>query len=111
MKIRIITFDPKKGKQVLVGDFENGILYKRVTSAHFMIKEQGYGIQEDVIERLKELNCEIVRIIATTKTFDIPFIEYLKVEPKNYGNGPQRFVKAIRNISGIFNKQQTTLGI
>jgi len=95
--ISIMAFDPKKGKRVLVGYYEDGVLTKRVTSQHFMEKEQGYGIQEDAVNKLTELCCAIVHIITPSREFDIPFVDYLHAPAKDYGNGLQKFVKAPRN--------------
>ena len=102
--IRIMTFDPRKNGRVLVGDYQDGVLTRRVTSNHFMKKEQGYGIQEDAVERLKELGCTSVHYITSSREFDIPFIEYLNAKSKDYGNGLQRFAKAPQthpDIDGI----------
>jgi hypothetical protein len=92
-KCKIITYDPAKGKKVLVGTLIDGCLLKRVSSKHFMKVEQGYGIQEDAIEKLKECRCITVLITTETKTYEIPFQRYLDARPKDYGNGLQRFVK------------------
>lgn len=92
----LYTYDPKKNKKVLTGTYKDGFFFKKVSSRHFMVKEQGYGIQEDVIEKLKELGCERVYIETPTNTYRTEFSDWLKQEIKNYGHGNQRFLSVNR---------------
>ena len=60
----IHTFDPKKKKKVLCGTYKDYTFTKKVTGKHYMIKEHGYGIQEEAIEQLIQLGCERIKIIT-----------------------------------------------
>jgi len=96
IKKSLYTYDPKKNKKVLVGVYTYGFFFKTVSSKHFMIKEQGYGIQEDVIEQLKELGCERVYIKTPTHIYRTEFSEWLEQDIKNYGHGNQRFLSVAK---------------
>lgn len=90
--MKLLTFDPRKKEQVLSGVYENGVFYRKVNASHFMRVEQGYGIQEDVVLKLQELGCKTVIMDAGINLYEIPFSSWLDSEPKDYGNGLQRFV-------------------
>lgn len=98
--MRLFSFDPKKGKQVPAGEFDSNshIFEKKVKSVHYMIKERGYGISEDVIQQLIALECQDVRIITKKVTFLYSFEELLLKPIKNYGSGEQRFLKVIKEV-------------
>ena len=89
---KILTYDPNKKKRVLAGVLIDGCFIKKVTAKHFMKVEQGYGIQEDVIDTLREALCETIMIEAPTGTYEYAFTELLFKDPKDYGNGLQRFL-------------------
>ena len=97
MKYPIYTYDPKKNREVLTGIYDEFTLRftKEVKPEHYMIKEKGYGIQEDIIQELILLGCEQIRFISKTKIIDFPFELVLEKPIKNYGHGEQRFIKAI----------------
>ena len=68
MKKTIIrTYDPRKDKSIVAGAFKDSVFYKTVGSSHYMIKEKGYGIQDDVINQLSELNCRNIIIFTVYK--------------------------------------------
>jgi hypothetical protein len=89
----IRSYDPKKRKEVIAGQFENNVFRKKVSPKHFMIKEKGYGISEDVIQQLIELDCKIVIIKSKTRTINKKFEDILNKPIKDYGHGKQRFVR------------------
>jgi hypothetical protein len=92
----LFTFDPKKNKKVLAGEFYYPSLtfIKEVKSIHYMIRERGYGISEDIIQQLVPLNCQKITILAPKKKiYDFNFEELLNQPIKNYGHGEQRFIK------------------
>lgn len=91
----IHCFDVKKNKLVLAGEYNmfDFTFRKKVTSKHYMIKEQGYGISEDVIRQLIELNCELIIIQTNKNKYKFEFRELLQQSIKNYGHGEQRFLK------------------
>ena len=94
-KCKITTHDPVKERDVLAGYLSNGVFHKVCEANHYMKKEKGYGIQEDVIIKLYVKNCRIVRLhLPKNKgTKDIPFNLYWEAQSKYYGHGKQRFVK------------------
>jgi hypothetical protein len=91
----IKTFDTKKQEEVHVGTFDKTTktLNKKVSSKHFMVKEKGYGFQEEVIEILRNAGCEKIHIMTATQTLEFPFSMLLEKTPKDYGHGLQRFLK------------------
>lgn len=100
--MKITTYDPKKRKVVLAGDLEADVFTKKVSSKHFMKLFQAYGIQEDVIHKLKEQNCKTIRLVTPTQTYEaslnIWLLPHIKV--MDYGHGKQRFlgVKDMRKV-------------
>lgn len=95
--IKLYCYDPGKGKNVLAGILKvDGLchyyFYKKVTKRHFMIKEHGYGIQEEILQRL--LQEKVSRIIIKTKTSEIisDVEDWLQKPVRNYGHGSQRFL-------------------
>ncbi len=95
MDITIPAYDTKKNKKIFTGIFDSDLLRftKKVKPNHYMIKEQGYGLQEDAFQYLKELGCETVRIISKTKTEDFQFECLNNLTIRDYGHGKQRFFK------------------
>lgn len=92
--MKIYCFDPKKGKNILAGEY-NSFDYtfiKKVNRNHFMVLEKSYGIQEEVLQQLKKIGC--INIIIITKTGQqISLLEeWLKRPIKNYGHGNQKFL-------------------
>jgi hypothetical protein len=100
--MRLFSFDPKKGRQVPAGEFIYGcneicnysrVFIKNVNSRHYMIKEKSYGISEDVIEQLIQLECTDIIIKTKNREYHYLFSEILNQPIKNYGHGEQRFLK------------------
>lgn len=91
----IYTFDPKKNRKVKAGLYKEGTFTKEVKSRHFMRKEKGYGIQEEVIEKLQELGCTTVVIASKTNKYISSFDKWLQQPVKDYGHGSQRFLTVI----------------
>ena len=92
--MKLYTYDPRKNKRVLAGKFNTDTreFKKEVKACHFMKKEQGYGIQEDVVQKLQELDCVAVIIKSNLITWFIPFSYWKNAPTKDYGNGLQRFI-------------------
>ncbi|MHA1437895.1 MAG: hypothetical protein ACTSPD_09990 [Promethearchaeota archaeon] len=88
----IHTYDPKKRKQVVAGELIGNYFMKTIGKDHFMIKEKGFGIQEDVLQTLQEAGCE--RIIVKTKKFiyGTSLENWMKQPIRNYGHGKQKFI-------------------
>ena len=93
MLIKVMSFDPKKKSKIQVGLLGNGTFYRRVTVEHFMRCEQGYGIQEDVVEFLVKENCKKIVIDTGLNIYDFTMEQLLAQKPKDYsGHGLQRFL-------------------
>ncbi len=95
---RIFSYDPQKKKSVLAGiyDFVFCEFTKEVKPRHFMLREKGYGISEDVVQQLINLNCRIISIYTKNKDYHFDFETLLNAPIKNYGAGEQRFLKVIK---------------
>ena len=92
-RIVIRTYDPKKGKNVVVGYLYDNKFVKHAKKGHYMVKEGGFGLQEDVILQLSNFSdCDTV-VIKTKAGAYYSALAQWKVQPlKNYGHGPQRFL-------------------
>jgi hypothetical protein len=91
----IHCFDPSKSKKVLAGEY-NSFDYtfiKKVKKNHYMITEQGYGIQEEVLQNLEQIGCINILIIIKNKQYISLLKDWLNQPIKNYGHGEQRFLK------------------
>jgi len=94
--VKILTYDPKKQKQVLAGSInKNNIFIKKVTKKHYHRILQGYGIQEEVLTQLFEKDVKIVRIITPTNVYETKLKDWLNgskfIFIRDYGHGKQRF--------------------
>lgn len=96
----IKTFDPGKGREVRAGVYDGLVFTKTVTGKHYMRIYNGYGIQEDVIQKLISLGCERIIIRTPNDGNYYSLIDsWLKSEPKQYGNGKQRFLSVDRMVN------------
>lgn len=93
----IRSYDPRKRKTVPAGTYDTTtmVFLKKVQSIHYMIKEKGYGISEDVVEQLRQLLCEKIQIQTKNSLYEFSFNELLEAIPQNYGSGKQRFLKTL----------------
>lgn len=100
MRQKIYTHDPKKRKAVLSGIYDTILktFYKKVNDDHYMIKEKGYGIQDDIVEELKNLGCEYIVIKTKKYTYKFKYKILERKSPKDYGYGKQRFLKVKERI-------------
>ena len=94
MMQKITIVDPKKKKRILAGYYSKSknSFTKIVKNEHFMIKEQGYGIQVGVITLLEVYGCEDIFIRTKTLTLKSKLSQWLKQPTKNYGHGKQIFL-------------------
>jgi len=94
MTYNISTHDPKKGKDVIVGTLRDGAFYRSVVDTlHYCRKYAGYGLQEDVVQRLRDLDCVKVVFINGTKKHECPFEIFLnKAKQDDLGHGVQWFI-------------------
>lgn len=93
-RIRITTRDPAKDKDVLCGFIEDDRFYRSVNNRHYMVKENGYGMQIDALEKLVKYG--VKEIVLTTHTgtrlTSKPSAWVTKGKKRNYGNGAQIFL-------------------
>jgi len=108
---KIYTFDPQKKRIVFAGIFYNRNFFKKVDQRHFMRMVQGYGIQEDVIERLLKRGCEKVILKTPLCLLVSNFSDWLEedIDSIDYGSGKQVFlpVKRMKRIKLGRNKIKT----
>ena len=87
------TFDKAKGKEVTCGYVDGDTYHRKVNNKHYMVKERGYGIQSDIVNRLfKE---RIKNIVIHTKTKDLKTTLsswIIRGHRADYGNGEQVFL-------------------
>jgi spore coat polysaccharide biosynthesis predicted glycosyltransferase SpsG len=90
----IHCYDPKKRKNVLAGEYNqvDNTFIKKAKPEHFMVIEDGYGIQEDVIQKLKEMGCINILIITKNNRYLSVLEDWLKLPIPNHGHGKQRFM-------------------
>ncbi len=95
--MKLFTFDPKKQKNVLAGEYsiELKTFYKKVKPHMYMIIERGYGISEDVLQQLIHLDCQYIIIHSKTRTINSTLKDWLNKPIKDYGHGNQRFLKVL----------------
>jgi len=90
----VSTLDPGKKKEIFCGTIADNIFYRSVKNAHFMVKESGYGIQMEVLQRLLIFGVDV--IVITTKagtTLKSRLSDWGKNgKVKDYGNGKQVFL-------------------
>ena len=104
----IKTKDPKKGKMVTAGEIHRNNFYRKIGPKHYMIKENGYGVQVDVLETLAAAGVEEIVLVAKKTVFRIPlYIWVTKGHKKDYGSGMQVFLdkkwyQASRLVPGEF---------
>jgi hypothetical protein len=89
----IHTYDPGRNKMVKAGTLSKDVYTKRVNDKHFMVLEQGYGIQEDVMADIENAGCKTIRLICKRNVYHIPFETWKKKGRRsNYGHGTQVFL-------------------
>jgi hypothetical protein len=93
--MKLLCYDPKKNKQVLVGELIGNTLFRDVEPEHFMRIVQGYGIQEVAFQEIlkKEVKFIILKETHTDKRWKAD-VETWKKKGKvaDYGHGKQRFL-------------------
>jgi hypothetical protein len=88
------TFDPKKRRIVMAGTILGDVFKKRVGKKHFMIKYNGYGIQNEVLDKLireKVKTIEITTHEGNVLKSDIA--DWVaRGKSKSHGHGRQTFL-------------------
>lgn len=92
--MRLLTYDPKKQKTVVAGYFTEKIFFKEVKNNHYMKLCKGYGINVDVIDQLKKLDCKLIVVFTPTNILMSMFIDWLKpnIRTLDFGYGKQKFL-------------------
>lgn len=101
---RITTTDPVKKKVVMIGLYDDVLntFTKPVNSEHFMVAFNGYGIQQNIYEKLLKKDARVI-IKPQSKSYtlvsDIKDWE-LMGHSSSIGGGKQRFldVKVMKKI-------------
>jgi hypothetical protein len=92
---KLLTYDPKKGKNVLVGTITGTTLLREVTEKHFMRVVGGYGIQEPALQQARSLGVKtIIQIVKETNEKWIGTIDNWINNSKtmDFGHGKQVFL-------------------
>lgn len=89
----LYTYDEGKAKKVMAGKLKDGVYRRNVEKKHFMIKENGYGIQTDVITRLLSAGCDKVILSYKSSLYISDFRDWLlNGNRNNHGHGEQIFL-------------------
>lgn len=89
------TFDEVKNREVVVGTLEGETFTKQVTNKHYMVSENGYGIQAEVLDELVEAGCKVIEI-HSKKSIWKSHINQWGLNSKSYGHGLQVFLSIHR---------------
>ncbi len=92
--MKVTAYDPKKKKLVYVGIYDpfTNILTLPKTSKHFMVKENGYGIQWNIYERALKRDC-IIHIKKGERVFESHIEDWhTRGHEADYGHGRQVFL-------------------
>lgn len=102
--MKIATLDPKKNSSVICGNYDEDTktFTKKVTHKHYMRIVGGYGIQEDVFEKLLVLGCQKIVIETPNQVYSSYIDTWTKpgIRVMNFGSGNQRFLGIKDMISG-----------
>ncbi len=101
------TWDKKKGKIVVVGTLEGTVFTKIVSAKHFMVIEEGYGIQSYTLIQLLEAGCKIIEIITKNGRWRSELKQWIELPGKDYGHGLQSFlpVRKMEMVSQYANRK------
>ena len=92
--LQVKTYDTAKRKYVLAGTILGNTYNRSVGYKHKMIKENGYGIQVDVLEYLIKKKVHNIDILTRTGThLKSHLADWVnKGKKKDYGHGAQIFL-------------------
>jgi len=91
--MKVKTYDKAKGKYVYAGDLEGDTYTRKVNNRHYMVKEHGYGVQRDVLEKLISDSVRYIVIQAKQKTYKTTLATWVsRGKVKDYGHGEQVFL-------------------
>jgi hypothetical protein len=93
--MKLLTWDPTKKKQVLVGNIIGNTIYREVESIHFMRILNGYGMQEVAFQEVIEKGVKYIveKVLPTGEMWRSTVADWIEHGSKqNYGHGTQRFL-------------------
>ena len=92
--MKILTYDSVKGRMVVAGELEGTIFTKRVKTNHYMRMLNAYGIQESVIQQIKDKGCTVIVLKLPKTRLVSDLADWLQPNIKilDYGHGKQRFL-------------------
>lgn len=93
--MKILAYDPRKAKYVLVGRLVRGTLTRQVESKHYMRIVDGYGIQEHAFQEIlnKKTKYIIQEVKETKDKWKSSVKDWIKHgHVADYGHGKQRFL-------------------
>jgi len=94
---KLKVYDPKKGREVTVGEIQGTSFIKRVSSNHYMRKYNGYGIDIFVLEKLKQLKIPYIMIKASSVEYFVELNVWLEEGTlDDFGHGKQIFLPVVR---------------
>jgi hypothetical protein len=94
--MKLLTFDTRKQKKVLVGEINGDKLVKKVTANHFMRIVNGYGIQYEALAELSDKKIktiEVHELEGLRRKWTATVKEWIeKSKTMDFGNGKQVFL-------------------
>jgi hypothetical protein len=87
------TFDKAKNKEVTCGYIDGDTYHRKVNNKHYMVKEKGYGIQSNIVNKL--FSDRVKNVMIHTKTMDLKTTLntwIIRGHRADYGNGEQVFL-------------------
>lgn len=92
---KLLTWDPKKNKSVLVGEIAGTTLFRDVQVKHFMRVVGGYGIQEPAFQQALSQGVKkiVLKEVETSQRWEANVKTWLlNSKLADYGHGKQRFL-------------------
>jgi hypothetical protein len=91
---KVLAFDKKKNKQILVGNIIDGVFYKDVEPKHYFRIVDGYGIQYVSLLKLIELKIKkiVIRDISKNQWETKPQEWIDNGKAMDFGSGKQQFL-------------------
>jgi len=90
---RLRVYDPKKGREVTVGEIQRDTFIKRTGKSHYMIKYRGYGISKLVLDKLSGLGVKNIIVKTMTEEYHTSLETWLTEGTlDNFGHGEQIFL-------------------
>jgi hypothetical protein len=93
--MKILSYDPRKHKRVLCGEFIVDTFFRTVQPYHFMKIVGGYGIQEDAFQDIVGRGCKkiVIKEVKTGNQWEATVEDWLNhCHIADYGSGKQRFL-------------------